>query len=165
MFSAELEAVLRGCGWSPERSVEVRHWVDLISHKGFTPFAGAVAILKNFGGLSISPPQNQHGLFCPAPFTFDPVSAASGEWDRIAGWQHEHRTRLCPLAASEQVSIILYTDAGQIVEGWERHFDLLGTNLEEALDLLVFARRYPVRFSEQSALNWWELEKRAGERG
>jgi hypothetical protein len=104
-------------------------------------------------GLTIIPPPDKANLFFPGPFTFDPVQAASGEFDRVEMWQGECQASLFPIADSGQGEILLYADDGRILSGWMRNLDLLGQGMEEALELLVFARSYPVPLSGPP--RWW----------
>lgn len=155
-LDAELEEVLRHSGWAPDRIVSVDYWLTKLKDEGFTPLQGATRILSNFGGLRIDPPPRPGALFLLESIVFDPVLAASGEYDRVARWQELYERLLFPLARSGDESIILYSDKDEIVEGWCKHFNLLGHSIDDALRLMVFARTYPKRFSPQSAPNWWE---------
>jgi hypothetical protein len=160
IFSSELEQVLRRCGWSPERRVPVRRWTEVLIQEGFVPIDRALLILESFGGLTITPPiPLDKTLFLPQPFTFDPILAATGEYDRVADWQERFNVRVFPLAAIGQGGMILFADDGRIIDAWADNFNVLGQDLQEALEVLVFARAYPKRFSQLAAPNWWEPEE------
>ena len=142
-------------GRARSEQCRIDEWVEMLAGLAVSPIPGAIDVLRNFGGLTITPPTSKLNKFSPEQFTFDPVLAASGEVDRIEYWQEQHNVRLYPLAAAGQGSMILYCDGGKIVKGWQAHFNLLGNDLSGALELLVFAQRYPVRYSP-TAINWWE---------
>jgi hypothetical protein len=113
--------------------------------------------LENFGGLTITPPTDKANLFYPAPFTFDPVQAASGEFDRFELWQQQCDALLFPLADRGQGAIMMFAECGRIISGWMDHLDLEGNTLEEALELLIFARAYPVPLA--GPRRWWQHDE------
>jgi hypothetical protein len=52
--------------------------------------------------------------------------------------------------------MILYAEDGRILEGWGADLDLLGHTMEEALELRVFARTYPIPLTGPP--RWWQLD-------
>jgi hypothetical protein len=146
-FSAEVEQILRQAGWFPTRSVPVSQWVEPLVEVGYKPFPVAIRILENLGGLEITPPTSESNLFFPSKIVFDPVYAASSEFDRVEKWQRDYGLVLFPLGEYDPLFILLCAEDGRIFGGREKRFDLLGDTIEDALELRIFARRRPVPYS------------------
>jgi len=144
LFSPQVQKVLEEAGWSPSRSVPVTEWIKNLTDVGYKPFPLAIAILENLGGLEITPPTNQSNLFFPCKIVFDPVYAASSEFDRIKKWQEEHGLWLFPLGEYDPLFILMCSSGGRIFGGRESRFDLLGDSIEDALELRIFASRRPI---------------------
>jgi hypothetical protein len=126
----------------------VGRWVEPLSEEGYTPLPGAIAILENLGGLEITPPTSAANLFYPDKITFDPVTATVGEFDRIQGWQRKYGVTFFPLGEYVPCFMLLFADDGRICGGRDQRLDLLGNGIEEALDLLILAKRLPVPFTK-----------------
>lgn len=146
-FTPEAEEVLRRSGWAPSRSVVIEAWTDRLAYEGYALTPGAARILENFGGLEITPPKNDFNLFFPSKIVFDPIIAASGEFDRVDSWQRDLQTTLYPLGEVLEQFILLFAQTGRIYACTDGVLDILGENLEEAMELLIFARTRPRRHS------------------
>ena len=81
-FTPEVDAVLRRCGWSPERHVPTEHWITALVEEGFTPFPLTLQILENLGGLPIVPVKRVGSIWSPTAFTVDPLELPASPWER-----------------------------------------------------------------------------------
>jgi hypothetical protein len=148
-FSPAVEQVLRQTGWFPTRSVSIFQWVDPLVEVGYKPFPVAIRILENLGGIEISPPRDESNLFFPSKIVFDPVFAASSEFDRVGKWQKEFDIALFPLGEYDPIYILLCSEDGRIFGAREQWFYFLGETIEDALELRIFARRRPIPYAKQ----------------
>src|SRR3954451_1318729 len=100
-LSDDFRRLLCEAGWSPGRTVEIDEWIRILEAEGFVSNATALAILREFGGLSVRVPP-----FGANPYEyllrFDPVQAATGESDRAKDWKDDLGIDLFPLG--EEVS-------------------------------------------------------------
>ena len=144
-FDPRVEEVLRTAGWFPGRSVQTSQWVDPLVAVGYKPLRIAIGILENLGGLEIKPPLSESNVFYPSTIIFDPVYAASSEFDRIQKWEAEYGLALFPLGEYDPSYILLCSGGGEIFGAREQWFYFLGKSIEEALEVRILARRRPVR--------------------
>ncbi|MGW2581219.1 SUKH-3 domain-containing protein [Streptomyces virginiae] len=95
VWSAEVEAVLRGAGWCPGRRVGTAGWWERLEADGFRGHPAAEAFLREFGGLTVG-----HGgpgiTRAREAFELDPLLAL-GEDDRFGGWGEAIGRQLFPL--------------------------------------------------------------------
>jgi hypothetical protein len=145
-FSAEVEEVLREAGWTPTRHASAVQWVDPLVKVGYTPLLIATQILENLGGLAITPPSSEANVFFPSEIIFDPVYAASSEFDRVKKWQEEYDLLLFPLGEYDPTFILLCSEDGRIFGARERQFDYLGATIADALELRILARHRPISY-------------------
>src|SRR5438132_515815 len=117
-MSNSLELALQACGWTRERTVPTRQWVQALSSEGFTMLPEAVAILENFGGLDIHPVRSATDAYAPSIIRFDPVLGASGEFDRFKEWQHRLHMRLSPLGQVGGQAALALAEDGRVFLLW-----------------------------------------------
>lgn len=146
-FDPDTERVLRSAGWSETRSVPTAGWVGTLAREGLRVFPAAERLLANLGGLSVTPPPDEHRVFMPDPFTLDPVRAASGEADRIELWQEQFGLTLYPLGECFLHMILLTDPGGRIFAGTRGTFVLVGNSIEEAMAVLTLGRTRPTPFN------------------
>jgi SUKH-3 immunity protein len=149
-FRDEVQGILRPSGWFPERSVDISGFTDRLLKEGYTFNAFSKRILRNLGGLKITPPQSDSNLFFPGELVFDPFYAASGELDRVKGWERKFKLNLSPLGEYDPLFLLLSADNGKMYGGRERKFYLLGDSIEDALELRLLANRLPILIKEDT---------------
>ena len=168
MISRELEIVLRRSGWYPGRNVSTSAWSEVLSSYGYEVLPEAMALLQEFGGLTIEPVRTRSDAFRGHTIIFDPLSDA--EPDGVAHWQQILGTPLTPIGQLNGDIILLFAVNGSIFSSWARFLFRVGDSLEDALEnTLVFARRKPVEVASTSVSRdpWlsWETGDQPRESG
>jgi len=137
-ISPTFAKILTQSGWSSNRKVDVAEWVSSLKDEGFEPNAVTIAILESVGGLSILiPPYGinpyHHEL------RFDPMIAASGEFDKAADWQNQLGIRLFPIGEEIRTGNILWVgNDRRFYFGRDFGLCVLGDSFGEAMDRLAF---------------------------
>ena len=145
MFSESTQNCLLRAGWTPDRRVPTQEWTDELESEGFTILPDAQRLLANLGGLEVQPVKDRRiNVYAPGIVHFDPVSAASGEFDGIDLLQKQLDTVLTPLAEVSGRSILLLAGDGRVYLGWTDVVWLVGHSFEAALDTLLLARTKPI---------------------
>ena len=88
MYSSNVLSTLYAAGWTPDRKVSTAQWVNQLEFEGFVMLPSAIDILERFGGLETRPQKTSSDVFLPGVLRFDPLLAASGEFDRVDYWQN-----------------------------------------------------------------------------
>ncbi|MCT9080902.1 SUKH-3 domain-containing protein [Streptomyces fulvoviolaceus] len=113
VWSAEVEAVLRGAGWYPGRSVDTTAWRERLEADGFHIHSAAEEFLREFGGLTVG--SGGSGITSAREaFELDPLLAL-GEDDRFGDWGEEIGRRIAPLGE---------VDHGRFFLGLDEHGEL-----------------------------------------
>jgi hypothetical protein len=151
MFSDTVLSTLEASGWAPNRRVPTVQWVSQLESEGFIMLPEAVKVLEGFGGLEIIPRKAASDAYAAEVLRFDPLLAASGEFDRIDYWQRRLNTRLSPIAETGGGAALLLAEDGRVFSCWDGVLWLDGTSFEDALEnTLVVAKRKPVEFGRMS---------------
>ncbi|WP_199810386.1 MULTISPECIES: SUKH-3 domain-containing protein [unclassified Streptomyces] len=133
-WSDEVEAVLRGAGWFPGRSVDTSGWRERLEADGFRIHPAAEQFLREFGGLTVGP--GGPGITrAREAFEFDPLLAL-GEDDRFGEWGEEIGRQLFPLGELDHGHAFLGLDErGELyaVVNWLARFG----RMPEAMENLV----------------------------
>ena len=143
-FSVQTEATLRKAGWYPGRQVPklVAKWKTSKLLSRFEMFPLAEKILLEFGGLSIN--QRGPGETCARePFDVDPTRAAY-EDERFSDFLSVVNTKLYPLGDAASRHYYWAIGENEHVFLLMDDIQLLGTNIEEALENLIIGRQ-PLR--------------------
>ncbi|MBC7804523.1 MAG: SUKH-3 domain-containing protein [Akkermansiaceae bacterium] len=139
-------SVLEDAGWYRGREVDVNPWVDAFLAHGRPPFDSAVAILREFGGLQITPPKFVPGAvygadpfgFDPKPFNEPPVyndDRMYTAWERLLG-EKVYKIGLCyayPLFVGEGGGVHLNHELPQT----------LGEDINVAIQQMILRLKYP----------------------
>ncbi|MFD9565095.1 SUKH-3 domain-containing protein [Streptomyces sp. NPDC059994] len=144
VWSAEAEAVLRGAGWYPGRSVDTTAWRVRLEADGFRIHAAAEEFLREFGGLMTA--GGGSGITrAREPFELDPLLAL-GEDDRFGEWGEEIARCLFPLGELDHGHAFLGMDEqGElyVVADWLARFG----RMPQAMENLVLGVM-PVRMAD-----------------
>lgn len=151
MFSDTVLSILEASGWTANRRVPTAQWVQQLESEGFTMLPDAVKVLEGFGGLQIVPQQTASDTFLKGVIRFDPVLAASGEFDRIDYWQQRLNSKLSPIAEGSKGDILLLAEDGRVFACWDAQLFLDGASFEDALEnTLIVAKRKSVEFGRMT---------------
>ena len=137
-ISPKFAEILLQSGWSSNRKIDIAGWLKGLKGEGFEPSADAIALLESVGGLSLLLPP--HGI---NPYDhelqFDPVRAASGEFDKAVNWQNELGIRLFPLGEEIKTGNILWIATnGKFYYGRDFGLYFLEDTFGAAMDRLAF---------------------------
>jgi hypothetical protein len=140
-MSSNFRHLASAAGWNPSRHVDTARWAAQLTGEGFSPVPLALELLTSLGGLIVKLPPaglNPYG----SELLFDPVRAASGEFDRVADWQDELAIKLFPLADEVKNGIVVWVGSdGKFYFGRECGLYLLGDSFTEAMDQLASATK------------------------
>ncbi|MFF4432572.1 SUKH-3 domain-containing protein [Streptomyces sp. NPDC001513] len=134
VWSAEVEAVLRGAGWHPGRCVDTTEWRERLEADGFRIHPAAGDFLGEFGGLTVD--SRGSGITSAREaFEIDPLLAL-GEDDRFAARGEEIGRHLFPVGECDHGRSFLGLDERgglYLVDGRLARFG----RMPEALENLV----------------------------
>ncbi|WP_406511174.1 SUKH-3 domain-containing protein [Streptomyces sp. NBC_00161] len=144
VWSAEVDAVLRGAGWYPGRSIDTTVWRERLEADGFRMHVAAEDFLREFGGLTVG--SSGPGITrAREAFELDPLLAL-GEDDRFGEWGEEIGRCLFPLGELDHGHAFLGLDEqGElyVVASWLARFG----RMPEAMENLVLGVM-PVRMAD-----------------
>jgi hypothetical protein len=140
-----LSTALHASGWSPDRAVDVRHWVDWYAREGYENPEPALEILRSFGGLTIEPPRRPGAKYYSGPILFDPEWAATGERERIVDREASLGTALWPLGEWTAEYILLLGGDECAYAELPREVLRLGVSFPDALRSMLRADTLPER--------------------
>lgn len=138
-----VRAALEEAGWTSGYHHDTRQWLRSLRAEGFTVVAPALEVLRELGGLTITPPRRDDAAFGTGIAIIDPLWAASGEVDRIREREHELGLGLCPVGEWMGEYILLVADDGSVMA--ETTFQVLrvGRDLADALHRMIVADTPP----------------------
>lgn len=123
--------LLKEQGWHSEREYNISYWIELLSKEGYVCFDYAEKLLRNLGGIKINHGGDQ--THCSATFDFDPVAAASGEFDRLYDFEIAANERLYPIG-NMLYTIVYVSKSKKIYCGDWKTFCLMGDSIEDYLN-------------------------------
>lgn len=126
--------VLKENGWHEGRKYDIGYFRETLCAEGYVLFEYAQEILESLGGITVH--SKGDGSHSYADFDFDPVEAASGEFDRIEYYQSIAHESLFPLGSLSQG--IAYAGMSQkIYWGSVDQLYLVGNSIEDYLNNLL----------------------------
>ncbi len=151
MFSEELRSAFANAGWTPDRKVPTGHWVSQLVSDGFTMLPAAIKLLESFGGLEIRPLKVPSQVYRPEVLLFDPVLAASGDFERVDYWQERLHMRLSPIGEMRGPAAVLLAEDGRVFSYRDAILWVDGASFEDAMEnTLVMGKRWPVVYGRMT---------------
>jgi SUKH-3 immunity protein of toxin-antitoxin system len=142
-FPDDVRLPLEAAGWFRERRVLADRWIAPLEEEGNRCFPRARDFLERFGGLEFEALPYIERAFNPSRTLLDPLRAASGEFDRIEGWQKDHGLRLFPVGyAFGEYFILLIAPDETFYAGSDESFVLVGTGATDCFRQLLYAPRH-----------------------
>lgn len=111
-FAADVEDLLRGAGWSPERKVDVAEWIDQFQQAGLPAHEAAIKFLGEFGRLHFWNPGPDTTNPNPS-FHFDPAEC-EGEEDRFLAWSEVVERSLFPVGEVGTFAFLGIDETGEL---------------------------------------------------
>ena len=90
-------SALQKIGWHENRKIDISYWKAVLKNEGYIIFDYAEELLENFGGIEVN--SIIATIYSCAQFDFDPLNAASGEFDRINYYQSTTHDQLYPIGS------------------------------------------------------------------
>jgi hypothetical protein len=147
MFSETVQKILEATGWTPQRRISITDWKKCLNSEGFTVHLKAVELLVNFGGIEVRPVKSSSDAYMAEVLRFDPILAASGEFDRVDYWQKYLKIELTPIAEVNAAILLLGSD-GRVFSCWDRILWLDGLSFEDAIEnTLLVPKRLPQKIA------------------
>lgn len=118
-------------GWNANRKVDISSWIDILSDEGYVINNYAFSVLQELGGIQIrvSGDKNHYGV-C---MHFNPIDAASGEYDRMEIFNDASNDELFPIG--ECFDWVIYVASNKMIYlGDWMSLSIAGDTIEEFLN-------------------------------
>lgn len=123
--------VLKESGWSEGRKQNICSWVEILSEEGYIINDYAQVILQELGNLQIR--TSSQGNYLGVTLHFNPINAASGEYDRMEIFNSASEEELFPIG--ELYDWIIYVSGKKNVYlGDWKSLSIVGNTIEEFLN-------------------------------
>lgn len=120
--------VLKKSGWSDDRKQDITSCVEILSEEGYIINDYAESVLKELGGLQIRTSGNENHL--GVTLHFNPVVAASGEYDRMEIFNAASNEELFPIGECYDW-VIYVSESKKIYLGDWMSLSIAGNSIEE----------------------------------
>lgn len=123
--------ILRKSGWSDNRKQDITSWVEILSKEGYIINDYAEFVLKELGGLHIRTSGNEN--YSGVTLRFNPVKAASGEYDRMEIFNAASYEELFPIGECYDW-VIYVSESKKVYLGDWMSLSIAGDSIEEFLN-------------------------------
>ena len=125
--------VLKECGWSDNRKQDITSWIQVLSEEGYIVNSYAQSVLKELGNLQIRTSGDENHL--GVTLHFNPVNAASGEYDRMEIFNKASNDELFPIG--ECFDWVIYVSSSKKVYlGDWCSLSIAGDTIEDFLNII-----------------------------
>jgi hypothetical protein len=143
---------LQTAGWWPDRQTPIQAWYEALTNDGYHWFGAGEEFLASIGGLVIRPIRTPQTVFGSGVFIVDPEYRV-GEHELIIELEQRIGEVLMPVGEWDGESIVFIAPSGRMFADAPYHVLALGQTVNEALDLIVRAHRYPEVIA---GTVWWQ---------
>ena len=133
--------VLRKSGWNSDRQQEIQSWINILSEEEYQVNDYAQLILKELGDLEIRVSSNKN--YMGVTLHFNPVNAASGEYDRMEIFNKVSNDELFPIGECYDWVIYVGSDKKVYLGDWQS-LSIAGNSIEEFLNN-IFNRNFQLK--------------------
>lgn len=123
--------VLRERGWSEGRKQNVCSWINILTEEGYIVNDYALIVLQELGDLKIRTSGNQN--YFGVSLHFNPVDAASGEYDRMEIFNYASGEELFPIGELFDWAIYVSSRKNVYLGDW-KSLSIAGNTIEEFLN-------------------------------
>lgn len=133
--------VLKTSGWNEGRTQNITTWIQILSEEGYIVNDYAKSILTELGNLQVRVSGDKNHL--GATMHFNPVNAASGEYDRMEIFNKASNEELFPIG--ECFDWIIYvSDSKKVYLGDWMSLSIAGDSIEDFLNN-IFNPQYKLK--------------------
>ena len=126
IFSQAVVAHLHQAGWTIERRIEIKHYVQALEAVGYTVFPVVYTFLTSFGGLDIG-----------YTLEFNPTDFADNiHPDNVTAYQTIINSRICVIGVWQQMTLVM-DQRGQVFAGFGRELWFCGISGIDAIERLL----------------------------
>ena len=130
--------VLEESGWSKDRKQDINPWIQILVKEGYKVNDYALSVLKELGNIKIRNERNHWGVV----LYFNPVYAASGEYDRLEIFNAVSDEELFPIG--ECFDWVIYVgDSKKVYLGDWKSLSIAGDTIEEFLNNMFNPQIHP----------------------
>ena len=123
--------VLKNSGWSTGRRQDITSWIQILSAEGYIVNEYAKSILLELGDLQVRVASNKNYL--GVTMHFNPVNAASGEFDRMEIFNQASNEELFPIGECYDW-VIYVSNSKRVYLGDWMSLSIAGDTIEEFLN-------------------------------
>lgn len=123
--------VLKESGWSDNRKQDINPWLQVLSEEGYKVNSYAQSVLKELGNLQIRVSSDKKHL--GVTLHFNPVNAASGEYDRMEIFNEVSNDELFPIGECYDW-IIYVSNSKKVYLGDWKSLSVAGNTIEDFLN-------------------------------
>lgn len=144
-------SALQAAGWYPERHIATQQWQEILTQEGYTWSTAAQTFLSHLGGLEIHAIVSEEAVFGSSLFITDP-RLVLGERSRAEGIEKLIGEAVCPIGIWDELITVFIAVSGRVFSETSAQILLLGPNPEEAIDVIIRARKFPDLIYGRA---WW----------
>ncbi len=123
--------ILKENGWNKNRRQDIQSWIKILSKEGYIVNDYARDVLQELGNLQIRTSGDKNHL--GAMLHFNPVSAASGEYDRMEIFNRASNDELFPIGECYDWVIYVSSSKKVYLGDW-KSLSIAGNTIEEFLN-------------------------------
>lgn len=151
--------VLRESGWSEHRKQDIQYWIKVLTEEGYVVNDYAQSILQELGDLQFNTAgdKNHWGV----QLEFNPVNAASGEYDRMEIFNKASNDELFPIGLCFSWIVYVGSNKKVYLGDWQS-LSIAGNSIEEFLNKIFtphahFEEIYtnPENWNIRRQASWW----------
>ena len=131
--------VLKNHGWSEGRKRDITYWIRVLSKEGYIVNDYAQSVLEELGDIQMNTRGDQR--HSGVQLHFNPVNAASGEYDRMEIFNAAAKEELFPIG--EYLYLTVYVGASKKVYlGDQMDLSIAGNSIEDFLNRIFAPNAY-----------------------
>ena len=123
--------VLKNSGWSDGRKQDITQWIQILTEEGYIVNEYAKSILSELGDLQVRVSSDKNHL--GGTMHFNPVNAASGEYDRMEIFNQASNEELFPIGECYDW-VIYVSDSKKVYLGDWMSLSIAGDTIEDFLN-------------------------------
>lgn len=123
--------ILKNSGWQEGRNRDISSWVKILSEEGYSVNDYAKSVLKELGDLQIRTAGDKSHL--GVSLQFNPINAASGEYDRMETFHKASKEELFPVGELFDWIVFVGSSKKVYLGDW-KSLSIAGNSMEEFLN-------------------------------